>query len=418
MSLMQTSFPSESSGATAPIGVFDTEASEVMAGLRSSVANVLAAVGGVRKPADLQKSFRLDWTLSWQLFQVAGSGGVGGSALSAGSNVPSRTSLKKFLEAAQSRGIESAKVERVWTEYERFERLVDTHAGDRTTFNSMVSAAAGMDEEWITADSQHRRNAFRAMSHAVGMQARAKHICGIFSPSSSEKTWDFAVVSGYVGLRMLRPLASALVFRMRIVDPATRHLARRQGLGEQPELGGGFLISEFSTKPLPQLRTRDLDAGWVVSELDRPNVGNLGATTLRFGTAYYNHPAPGSAPGCPATFNADVVIDKPVEVIISDALVKPGMMDGKPVPEVFLGNNHSDAPALPGDVVPLLGDYRVEMLGKGPDVLATPEVPDYPALIRSAAGRLGWDVEGYEVWRLRVEFPVYQATVRVNWSPR
>jgi len=396
-----------------PTAAFDVAATGVLLALRTAVANVLSAVGGLRKPADLQKSFKLDWTLSWQLFQVAWGASGNNSPLSVGANVPSRTSLKKFLDSARSRGVDEAKVERVWDSYEQFERLVEVHAGDRTSFNSMVSAAAGMDTEWVTADAQHRRNAYRAMSHVVGMQARAKHNCGICNESPDGQAWNLGFVVGYVGLRMLRALPKALVFRSRIIAPSTRQQVRRHGLGP----ADGYLMPAFSSDPLPRMTLREMDAGWITSELDSPAVGNLGACTLRFGTAYLGHPVPGAPGTSDHNFDADVVVDKPVEVLISDCLVKPGLMRGaRPTAEVLLGNNHGDAPALPGDIVPILGDHQIEYLGEGPDVLATRDVPDYPELMRAVAARLGWDIEGYEAWRLRLEFPVYQSTVRMRWT--
>jgi hypothetical protein len=393
---------------------FNVDAAQVLGALRTSIANVLATAGGVRKPADLQKSFKLDGTLSWQIFQISGMRGGDDSIIARGANVPSRTSLKKFLEAAVNRGIEQAKVDRVWSDYERFEKLVDVHAGDRTSFNSMVSAVGSADEEWIAANAQHARNAYRSMSHATGMQARTKLGCGIFNPSENGDLWNLGVILGYVGLRVLRPAPTVQVFRLRIVEPSVRQIMRREPFALS-EAGNGYLLEEFSTQPLPPFSIREVDAGWLVGELERPNVGNLGASTMHFGTAYYNHPVPGR--GNDAHFNADVVVDKPVEVIIVDVLVKPGMMRGaKPRAEVFLGNNHSDAPILPGDLIPLLGDYRAQYLGKGVDVLATPDVPQYPEMVQASADKLGWDVSQHEAWRIKIEYPFYQATVRMKWE--
>jgi hypothetical protein len=312
--------------------------------------------------------------------------------------------------------VDEAKVERVWASYERFERLVEVHAGDRTSFNSMVSAAAGMDTEWVTADAQHRRNAYRAMSHVIGMQARAKHNCGIYNAAPDGQSWDLVVVGGHVGLRMLRALPKALVHRSRVVDPASRQRIRRQGLGPDASLAGGYLLPDFSTEPLPAMTFQEMDAGWVASQLERPAVGNLGACTLRFATGYFGNPIPGTG-GSDNLFEHDVVVDKPVELLVSDELVKPGLMrGGKPTAEVFLGNNHGDVPGLPGDVVPVLGDHKVEFLGTGPDALATPDLPDYPDLLRATAAKLGWDIESHEAWRIRLEFPIYQATVRMRWT--
>jgi len=395
---------------------FDVDAAQVLGALRTSIANVLATAGGVRKPADLQKSFKLDGTLSWQIFQISGMRGGDGATLSRGANVPSRTSLKKFLEAAKSRGIEPAKVDRVWSDYEQFEKLVDLHAGDRTSFNSMVSAAGNIDEEWMATNAQHARNAYRAMSHATGMQARTKMICGIYNESSMKDRWDVNILVGYVGLRLLRPSPTVQVFRIRMVEPDLRSFVQREPIGIS-KAGNGYLLEEFATRPLPPFTMKELDAGWLVGELKDPDVGNLGASTMPFGVVYRHLPIPGSAELPNKIENADVVADKPVEVIICDCMVKPGMMRGaKPTAEVFLGNRHNDAQVLPGDLIPLLGDYKVEFLGKGPDVLATPDVPQYPEMVKAAAAKLDWDISQHEVWRIRIGFPFYQATVRMKWE--
>jgi hypothetical protein len=402
---------------------FDVDAAQVLGALRTSIANVLATAGGVRKPADLQKSFKLDGTLSWQIFQISGMRGGDGVALARGANVPSRTSLKKFLEAAKSRGIDAAKVERVWSDYERFEKLVDVHAGDRTSFNSMVSAAGvssagNLDDEWMAANAQHARNAFRSMSHATGMQAKTKMICGIYNENESamKDRWDISVVVGYVGLRLLRPSPTVQVFRIRMVEPDLRSFVQREPLGLS-DAGKGYLLEDFATKPLPAFAMKELDAGWLVGELNDPDVGNLGASTMPFGVVYRHLPIPGSAELPNKTENADVVADKPVELILCDCMVKPGMMRGaRPTAEVFLGNRHNDAKVLPGDLIPLLGDHRVELLGKGPEALASADVPQYPDMIQAAADKLGWDVSQHEVWRIRIEYPFYQATVRMKWE--
>jgi hypothetical protein len=396
---------------------FDVDAAQVLGALRTSIANVLATAGGVRKPADLQKSFKLDWTLSWQLFQIAGTRGGEGGAISRGANVPSRTSLKKFLEAAKNQGIEAAKVDRVWTDYERFEKLVDLHAGDRNSFNSMVSAAGSIDEEWEATNAQHVRNAYRSMSHITGMQARAKVMCGIYNASPDKADcWDVNMLVGYVGLRMLRTVPTVQVFRMRVIESDRRNVVHREPLGLS-DAGNGYLLEEFATSPLPSFKMKELDAGWLVSELENPDVGNLGACTMPFGVVYRHLPVLGNLQPPNKVERSDVVIDKPVEVIISDVMFKPEIMQGlKPTPEVFLGNNHADSQSLPGDLIPVLGNHRIEFLGKGPEVLATPDVPNYPEMARAAGAKLGWDLSEHEVWRIRIEYPVYQATVRMKWE--
>ena len=394
---------------------FDIDAAQVLGALRTSIANVLATAGGVRKPADLQKSFKLDGTLSWQIFQISGMRGGENATLSRGANVPSRTSFKRFLEAARAHGIDSAKVERMWTDYERFEHLVDVHAGDRTSFNSMVAAVGSLDEEWDAANAQHLRNAYRSMSHLTGMQAKTKMITTICHPVGEGSRMDACLIVGYVGLRLLRAAEAVQVFGIRSTRPTVRETVNREPLNLNAE-GDGYLLAEFATQPLPPLKMKELDAGWLVGVFEQPDVGNLGASTMHFGTVYRNHPLPGQNK-VDKEFTADLAVDKPIEVLINDVIVKKGLMQGvKPSAEIFLGNNHSDSPALPGDLIPLLGNHHVDYLGAGPDVLATPDVPQYPDMVHASAKKLGWDISDYDVWRIRVEYPAYQSTVRMKWQ--
>ena len=103
------------------------------------------------------------------------------------------------------------RLQSVRTAYAAFEHLVRTHAGDRATFNSMVSAANGVDDGWHATDLQHRRNAFRAMSHAVGVQAKTRLMLMIVNETKGRATYDSAILGGFIGLRILRDLPTVRV---------------------------------------------------------------------------------------------------------------------------------------------------------------------------------------------------------------
>ncbi len=389
---------------------FENEASAVLGALKSAVANVLASFGDVHKPADLQKTLALDWKLSWQLFRLAGSGL---DVLSAGPHVPTPPAVAKFLAAAVTRGVVPLKIERARTEFDRFEQLVARHAGDRLSFNSMIAAAAAMDDEWEVGDTQHRRNTFRGMSHATGLQAKVKLGCNIFNYGRTSSLIDVATLTGYLGLRMFRPLPLVQVFRSRLAEVVDSEQLTRDPLDIEGT-GSGYLLENFSSRPLPAFSMRDVDAGWVVGQLENPLVGNLGVSTLLFGIVYRNLR---SEPESQSVASVEVSVDKPVELVLNDLLAAPGLVGEKqPHAEVFLGNNLSNAVVLPGDIVPLIGNFTPERLGTGPDALANPSVPDYPEMVRAAAKRLDWNVEDFEAWRIRIEFPTYSATVRMRWE--
>ena len=43
----------------------------------------------------------------------------------------------------------------------------------------------------------------------------------------------------------------------------------------------------------------------------------------------------------------------------------------------------------------------------------TADVPGYPEMVRAAARDLRGDVEQFECWRVRLEYPIYHSTCRV-----
>jgi hypothetical protein len=55
----------------------------------------------------------------------------------------------------------------------------------------------------------------------------------------------------------------------------------------------------------------------------------------------------------------------------------------------------------------------VQRLGFGPSVIYSPDVPNYADLLRYATGKLQWDAERFELWRLRIAYPVMHSVVQL-----
>jgi hypothetical protein len=386
---------------------FSTAAVEELSALRVAIRGVMSEIDGVSKPADLQRTLKLDQTLSWQLFKIIN----GANVLSGGSVVPSRTSIDRFLKAVKSRGVDAAKLRKVVKAYDGFEQLVHLHAGDRVTFNSMVSAAAGLDEDWLSTDLQHRRNMFRGLSHAMGLRAKTRLQLTAVSDRPAEHLTDYISITGMVDLRLLRDFPSVRVYGLEMVGRQQTNMIRRPlGGGSEAK---GYLLADFSSNPLGSLKMteyRSETSSWFQASLENPKVGNVGSKTLMFAEAIQNYPYHEGSRGW------NVIIARPFEVVLNDMLVMPGSFEGMvPSPEVFWG--HPDMEGRAPDVMPVMGDFSVEKLGKGPDALATSDVPNYPAMVRATVAKLGWDIEQAEAWRVRVEYPMYQTSVRIRWSP-
>lgn len=369
--------------------------------LRSRVALVLADLGTFRRPADIQKTFDLDKTLGRQLFRVIQTPQV----LEAGAAVPSRTSMRRFLEAAQKRGAPLAKVDEVWTAYQGFEHLVEKHAGDRVSFNSMVTAISADDDEWHVADTQHRRNAYRALSHATGMQSKTKLSCIVVNMHRGAPSFDLCQLGGFVGLRVLRPhdairvhgFAAAQSFESNVIS-----------LGDPSR---GNLLEPFSSHPLPPLSV-------VASQnhrnyrnvlLTNPQVGNTGTSNLFFGEALTRlNPRSES-------FAFQNTTRVPVELLLYDLLVRPDSLPPcKPTLQSYLGDSQAEGHFA--DNIFLQSHLSLDILGTGPEALLTAEIPHYADMLQLAQSKLGWPLHEFQAWRIRVEFPLYQSTIRLSWN--
>jgi hypothetical protein len=393
---------------TPRVSSFKDSAAAVLSTLRTATRGVLAELDGISKPADLQRALKLDQTLSWQICRIAGPTDL----LSSGSAVPSRTSIERFLKAAKTKGVKAAKAMEILEGYDAFEALIERHAGDRVTFNSMVSAASGVDEEWLTTDLQHRRNMFRGMSHSMGLKARCRLQTAIVTDSADGKTSDWALLNGQVDLQILRAFDAVRVYGLEFVGDQQSQ-ASREPLGDCEEAGGHF-ISKFSSRlpcPLQVSEHRDGRQWNLEASLVRPDVGKLAMKTFMFGHLFRKYPY---IEGMRAW---NIIVARPVEVLINDMLVAPGSLKGmEPTAEVFWGLKRVGGP--PTEVIPVEGKYSVERLGKGADALACPDVPQYPEMIRATAKKTGWDLDEYQAYRIRVEFPIYQTNVRMRWDPR
>jgi hypothetical protein len=103
----------------------------------------------------------------------------------------------------------------------------------------------------------------------------------------------------------------------------------------------------------------------------------------------------------------------PCEVLINDLFVHEDMF-GPLTPELIVFGDLLGGPEYPGggrEPPRLPVDEAVDYLGKGPGGIATADVPRYAELARYVFERLGWDGERFDVYRVRVAYPVVPSIV-------
>ena len=87
----------------------------------------------------MQKLFGVSTKLSWQIFKLTGPG----DALSLAPHIPKGAAMNRVLEGAEKYGVAPRLINEVRAAYSAFEELIETHAGDRTSFESMTRGLSG-----------------------------------------------------------------------------------------------------------------------------------------------------------------------------------------------------------------------------------------------------------------------------------
>ena len=390
---------------------FYEDVARTLTRLRSELSEVIAAVpDDVRKGADLHRALQIDRKLSWKVFKIANAT----DPVAAGPHVPSRANLRSFLRAATKQGVPARLIEAASSAAEEFEQMVARHAGDRATFDSMVSAL-GPDETAEQLNLVHRRLAFRGQRHILGVQAKTQLKLVAMQPGDDPMMLDGIRVEGFVGLRQLRGTAPLIISHSGARnDDGSVVQIQREPLEPVSGSHGLALLQDFCSKPLPELRAVQTQDGFVDGEILSQDVGNRAAVTCVEGhitrCALHRY----STEGDRVSGNV-VTVRTPCEVVILDLMLHEDTY-GPVEPTVFVHAEHTGEMLWDGVIrkrhrLPVY--QSVSYLGKGPSVLHTPDIPRYAQMGRYALERAGWEGEKFDVYRCRIEYPVMPSSIVV-----
>lgn len=384
--------------------------------VRASVTDMLAAIGlGEVRPATLAERLGIDKTLAWKLSRfVRSPDPLGGFR-----HLPGSSGMDIVLRAVTDAGATEPDVEKVRGSLERLETLIDSHGGDRATFQILADNHARAGSE--RASAENRRQLFRSASSVWGVQADAQVLLTITHPSREDNDlMDIAHVSGFVNLQRLRPNLPWVVRRNRYGDddadttwrpPETEPL--EPGAGAD---GSAPILRAFSSPDLPELRRFNGGDGFTYHELPPGPVGKVGALTCYMGEivrrAAPRRYAPNNTVGLyrltvrtPVKHVLfDMVLHKDVPRATEPRVSVHSLYEGRP-PQKF------DDPGT--DVLPV--DGQVQPLGTPPR-FSTPKIPGYRELAASVLERAGWDPAEFEAWRLIIEHPPAPCTLTITFD--
>lgn len=234
-----------------PTAVLLERIAEMGGELRAPLVPLLEDIGGTPpRPTRLMRAIGLDKSLASRLVR----------AVRAASDselvhlIPSPTGLRIF--AARAKGVVSKEsLARLETAIDRFEELLGATPGGRDAIDSLISESSHDVRE--RREHTAKQATFKSMSYLLGHYCETLSTALFLVPSKNGRTVDGIEVHQRVGLRRLRP--STPLALLSILTPPE---------DEPPDdstwietVGGGlgtftpqaYLMSEFSTAPLPEL---------------------------------------------------------------------------------------------------------------------------------------------------------------------
>lgn len=386
-------------------GNFQEEATRVLAPLQGELrAFIQQTVPEVRSAAELRRALGIDYNLSWRIMRALDAP----TPLEAGPFVPAYTSVRNMIRAAERKGLGPgpAGFERA---SRRFHEFIESHAGDRGTFDAVVSSLTGADADRL--DAELKRNAFRTNSQIYGKSIDVKLSCMIVRPSGEPGFIDAAKLFRIEGLRRTRAHASLLFWKGGIADRPTKHA----GVVTEPideeafRLYGVPVLGRFSDGSPPLREVRGAD-GYNAVHLTTPDLGLQSTVSCTLAEVHAGATVRSMA-GPEALIGQRCAVFSPCRIMYVDTLVHEEIFSDA-MPDFVVVADHAPpkkwVPTDAADALPI--QEEVTCLGHAPHALHAVDLPDYRAMIEHVFETLGWgELERYRLFRCRAEHPVLKS---------
>lgn len=376
---------------------FGSSAAETLHAIRAAVSAVLSSIGGMERAVDVATRLDLDRTLAWKIWQV----GQGEGPLPSPAHIPGQQGFTLFLEAARRLCDDPAAIQRAHEAFEAFSAFTKRHAGDRAKVDSMLGGLTDQGRERL--ELALRRDGYRANTHFLGVSAACIYQLDVLIPPQSGQMPDVVRVRGHYGLQWIRPNVSWLLSRSTLVhEDGPTGMLSRQPVGNESDFP---LLVDFCSSPTPTLHRRVVGGVTTEDELVNDRVGATSAIDAVTAERMTH------MPGRPVESDAVTMsVMTPCERLVFDVLIPPMLDANKPDLRVF-STLQSTYPYIRGEHfhrIPVLEDFHdLGTLGAASSLRFTPapEVPDHDRLVRWLAGRLGDQMQGSRVWRVRMKYP-------------
>ncbi|HVZ95211.1 MAG TPA: hypothetical protein VG797_11945 [Phycisphaerales bacterium] len=388
---------------------------DALLAIRSGLARLLEELTDIRRAADVERALGLDRPLSWRIFRTA----TAGDAAEALEHLPTPGQIRRVMIAAKHRGVSPTTCDSVLGSLARFEELIRTVAEDRSTFAALLSGHAHAREGSSALEQRVRRDAFKANAHLWGARCRALAFAAIFQPNG-HGSLDGLAARAWIDLYTSRPQPSLLLF--------SRFKATHK---DEPEPEGGTrvfpmeVMRDFADR-LPsspprqsfpsddfELQTIDAPDGNQETHIRIRGVGKASRLSL------YARMRVDAASTMDSRAGVAHTLCIPAEAIVLDLLVPSGWADPATMGAALHARPNDvnrSAERRPVDRIPIAEEPT--MIRGVSSVTPTPDVPRWPDVIGHVLAERGWTGRTFDLFRLRVAYPLLHANVMVDVLPQ
>lgn len=398
---------------------FGADLQRAIGGFRAALSDLFAALRlSPTEPQELARQVGLDKSLAWKLCRVL----AGGEPTAIVPHMPGAPGMKTVLDRFSRAGAPAAKRRALQAAYEVFERVVATHAGDRSTLLQMTGGKEGGGASSSAAQmaESQRRMAFRGNSGTLGVTARMQFMARFVVPNpGTPKEADFARVSGLKEFRRLRGDVAWTVSTDWTYhdDGSTAATANGSPIDSRFAKNGlPPLMGDFCSQPLPELRCTPIPNRGCRFELVEGDVGRTAATTCVLGW-HRASTVPTARTAEDKSVEFSTWVRTPVEKLVCDLFMHRdipmagemsvhliSMLDGTPPTELL---------AQGRGLLPL--HESLEPLGTPPDTVV-PDMPEYSRLTAAVFDRYKWDPSHFRGYRLAMKYPPLPSALMMRYE--
>lgn len=377
-----------------------------MSDLQAALAALIASLTTpVRRAVDLERQLRVDKKLAWQVFRLARSS----HPVAEVQNLPARPSIERLLAAARKQHVPTPILEKVDESFQRLDRFMLVHTGDREGLVSLLSGFGGRSDEQFK--QRTRKAMFRASAHFWGMHAKLLVRTSIFHAKPGPEYFeDSVLIQAAVELQRLRASqATDVVMMMRTrTDPVVPGKPGTAPIRHPPEL-----LTQFCSGPLPEIFSPPPAAAEPSTALEtrlRLPPGRTGAATVY---SMQMHERISNA--LQIDYYGRTFVTVPTEVLVWEILLPVGWSNPSTVRGAMYGCREHPEQAFserPADRTPQ--QETVEYLGALDRVPPIEGSPRHPDAVRQVLERHGWSDVRYDVYRCRVDHPVLHTVMALR----